>query len=427
MTPLLIAPNISMQMGGEASQGWYYFTLMRERGIDVQVATHARCRDELRAGLPAEELERFHFVEDHPFERLVHRASLHVPERVRDHLFIQTLQVVTMLRIRRMVKRRLIPPPPEGRGVDVIFEPAPITPKGLSYMHRLGVPVVIGPLSGGMDFPPGFRFMDSRGTRAVVGAGKAASRVLQRLVPGKREADVLLVANDATAAALPAGCKGRVIHLPEVAVDLRVWGMPDADDEPPAEHDGPVRFVFMGRFIELKGIGYLIEAFGRLDPSLDARLELVGGGELDDRLRQQVRDAGLEDRVTFHGYLPREQAAKVVGGGDVFVLPSLRECGGIVLLEAMAQRKPIICTDWAGPGRYVNEEVGIKVAPDSPAAFVEGLRAAMERMIREPALRQRLGHAGPARTRSNHFDWQSKTDRVLEILEGAIGRFPSRS
>ena len=106
----------------------------------------------------------------------------------------------------------------------------------------------------------------------------------------------------------------------------------------------------------------------------------------------------------------------------MFVLPSLRECGGTVLLEAMSLEVPMICADWGGPSRYVDDTVGIRVKPDSAEAFTQGLADAMRRLASDPDLRRRLGDAGPARARSHYYDWDSKIDRVIEILQETTAR-----
>jgi glycosyltransferase involved in cell wall biosynthesis len=98
------------------------------------------------------------------------------------------------------------------------------------------------------------------------------------------------------------------------------------------------------------------------------------------------------------------------------VLPSLRECGGTVLLEAMAAGVPCIATNWGGPGHYLDDSCGIRVDPASPEAFVAGLTDAMLKLAESPELRRQMGLAARRRVRSTYFDWGAKADRMLEIL-----------
>ena len=415
MKVLIVAENMSFKMGGEAALPFLHYQMLRQRGVDVYACCHARVRDEIRRTLPADEFERrWFFIEDGPGQKVLWKAGKPLPYRVRDLVLREGLHVLTQRRTRRLVKR-IIP----ELGIDVVMEAGPISPKGVSFMYGLGVPVVIGPLCGGMNFPPAFRTMDSGVARLVVAQARRASALAHKLVPGKLRAEAIMVANPCTQKALPAGVRGTIYEVVESGVDLGVWRRTLPRPEPGA---GPVRFVFAGRFVNWKGVRYLVEAFARIAADTDARLELVGDGELRGELEQLVRDRALGDKVTFHGWLPRDAARDLVERCDVFTLPSLRECGGAVLLEAMALQIPVVCAHWGGPGRYVDDTVGIRVKPDSHEAYVQGLADAMRSLANDPDLRRRLGDAGPARARSHYYDWDSKIDRVIEILRETIAR-----
>jgi glycosyltransferase involved in cell wall biosynthesis len=99
---------------------------------------------------------------------------------------------------------------------------------------------------------------------------------------------------------------------------------------------------------------------------------------------------------------------------DVLVLPSLFECGGAVVLEAMAVGLPVIATAWGGPLDYLDQSCRILVAPDSREALVAGFAAGMKTLAQSHPLRNKMGEAGYARARQ-HFDWQRKIDQILEL------------
>ena len=96
------------------------------------------------------------------------------------------------------------------------------------------------------------------------------------------------------------------------------------------------------------------------------------------------------------------------------MLPSLYECGGAVVLEAMAAGLPVVATAWGGPADYLDDSCGILINPSSPDAFVADLAGAMVKLAKDPALRLCLGRAGRARV-ERLFDWERKVDRMLEI------------
>jgi glycosyltransferase involved in cell wall biosynthesis len=412
MNILIVADNWSMRWGGESSFPIIYARHFLRRGASLWMVAHGRVREEMLQAFP-EHHDRISFIEDTPGMLRLGRLSRGLPYRIKD-LFVSAATHMMTQRLARRTALELVGSQP----IDVVFEPFPISPKALSYMYGLGVPVVIGPMCGGMDFPPAFRDYDSRATRAAVALGRRASLLAHYLAPGKRRADVLIVANERTRAALPPGCRGRVVTVVESGVDLSTWS---ADERPDSPATGPVRFVFSGRFVDWKGVQFLLDAFlkvrGRRD---DCVLELIGDGELGPEIRERCAAPELKDRVRLHGWLSRPDAARVIREADIFVMPSLRECGGGAILEAMALGKPIVAANWGGPGAYVNETCGILVEPSSKDAYVDGLADAMDRLAASEELRTRLGRGGRERIRQEYFDWESKGDRVLEILEEAI-------
>jgi glycosyltransferase involved in cell wall biosynthesis len=404
---LIVSENISMQMGGESSLPFYYAKLFSQRGAEVWLACHERVENELRAAFP--ELEsRIRLVRDTQAQKTAFRYGNALPYRIRDLFVGQAIHLSTQARIRKIAIELA-----SAGLIDVVFEPAPITPKGLSFMYKIGVPVVIGPLCGGMNFPPAFADFDSFITRASMVLGRYFSQFANYLVPGKIQADVLLAANANTEKALPAGHRGRVIRLFESGVDLDIWKPIDAA---PAAHDG-VRFVFSGRFVDWKGVEYLVPAFAKAAAQEPlCRLDLIGGGELEGQVKAVIEQHQLSKMVRLHGWISRTDAAQVIREADVFVMPSLRECGGTAILEAMALGKPVIATNWGGPADYVDSSCGILVDPSSKTGFIDGLAEAMVRLARSPELRKSLGAGGKLRVRKDDLDWNSKADRMLAVL-----------
>jgi glycosyltransferase involved in cell wall biosynthesis len=405
---LIVSENISMEMGGEASLPHYYAKLFLRRGIEVWLACHERVETNLLKEFPELGL-RVRLVRDTQAQKALFRFSQLLPYRMRDMIVGQLIHFSTQMRLRKIAIELA-----HAGAIDVVFEPAPITPKGLSFMYDIGVPVVIGPMCGGMNFPAAFADIDSRVTRFSMAIGRWLSRFANRLVPGKLRADVLLTANESTVKALPAGYRGKVIRLFESGVDLDLW---KPTPTVARGEDGPVRFVFSGRFVDWKGVQFLVPAFARAaEEEPRCQLDLIGGGELEGEIRAVIKQHHLEESVRLHGWMSRPDAARVIHETDVFVMPSLRECGGTAILEAMALGKPVIAIKWGGPADYVNTSCGVLVDPDSREGFTNGLADAMVRLARSPELRRKLGEGGQLRVRESCLDWESKADRVLSVL-----------
>jgi len=169
-------------------------------------------------------------------------------------------------------------------------------------------------------------------------------------------------------------------------------------------------FVFgiVARLIEQKGHTDLIEAFGTLRKQRsDVHLVIVGSGPLEDELISMVADRSLEDSVTFTGF--RRDVADLMSSFDVFVHPSRWEGFGLVFLEAMASRLPIVATNVSAIPEIVRDgDTGVLVAPDDPDALHE----AMSRLANNPEYARELGESGYRRLES-----EFSLDRMVDAHE----------
>ncbi len=127
----------------------------------------------------------------------------------------------------------------------------------------------------------------------------------------------------------------------------------------------------IGRFVEQKGHKYLLEAAKLIvNNILDIRFLIVGDGPLMQSLKNQVIQLGIEDKVIFTGQ--REDVPALLSVMDIFVLPSITEGLPLVLLEAMAAKKPIIASAVSGiPYVIEDEKNGLLVPPCKPDVIAE--------------------------------------------------------
>lgn len=201
----------------------------------------------------------------------------------------------------------------------------------------------------------------------------------------------------------------------ENGVDLSVWSPPESA----LPSVGPLRIVFVGRLIDCKAVDLLLESLRSLVSTTPARLVVAGDGRLRSSLERRAAELGLADFVEFVGWLSQNACADLLRRSDVLILPSLHECGGAVVLEAMATALPVVVADWGGPADYVDETCGILVAPTSREEFVSGMTSALDRLARSPELRRQLGRAGRERI-LREYDWDEKIDRLLEVYEPLV-------
>lgn len=412
MSILIAAENISARLSGETILPCYYLEHFRRLGQDVRAICHARVREHLRSDLDDDMFARIAFVEDSRMQKQLYRIGRHFPYRIEDLIFNQLIQLFTQFRMRKTVRRIV-----SEKSIDVVFQPVPIAARAISFLHDVGAPVVIGPMSGGMELPPAFRGIDGSLVTLAVKVARKASNLLHFLVPGKRRASTLLVANKRTLRALPPGVRGCIHEVMESAVDLERWQPRPIGQE---ADSGTVSFLFCSRFVDWKGIAHLVRAFAPLAREGEARLDLVGDGDLFEVVQAQIEAEGIQEHVVLHGRVPLERYIEMLRETDVFVSPSLRECGGIAMMEAMAIGVPVIAVNWGGAAQYANRECAILVDPSSEQAFVDGLTHAMRGLAGSTVLRQTLGLAGRRHLERAGLSWEARSRHVLAILEKTV-------
>jgi len=405
----IVTENASFRFGGEASLPLHYFARLRARGIEAWLITHGRTRAELEARFPNDQ-ERIQYIPDKWYHRLIWQLSRCLPRRVSEATF-GTLMVLINQLIQRGMVRRLM----REQHIDLVHQPIPVSPKAPSFISGLGIPVIIGPMNGGMDYPPTFRGAESLFTRMTVAVGRSSASLVNSIISGKKDAALLLVANERTRRALPACVRGEIIEIPENGVDLSIWHLPE---EPVLAAD-PARFVFVGRLVDWKRLDFALHALAAMP---GARLQVIGDGPMRATWSAEAQNLGIADRVEWLGWRPQPECASILQGATALLLPSIYECGGAVVLEAMACEIPVIATAWGGPADYLDASCGVLVDPSNQETITRGFTTAMITLAADQALRIQLGIAGRKRA-EEFFDWNQKIDAMLKLYWKATHDF----
>lgn len=194
------------------------------------------------------------------------------------------------------------------------------------------------------------------------------------------------------------------VHLSYHGLDLDRFA---SHVEPASKRDGdnaadPVRLLTVCRAVEKKGLDTLLDALAALPPTCHWHWTHIGGGTLIDRLKQQALDLEIDDRVDWLGAQPQESVLEQYRSSDLFVLPCRIAPDGDrdglpnVIVEAQSQALCCLSTNVSGvPELIENGHNGVLVSPDDPTELAAGL----ERMIADPAERQRMGQRGETRVR----------------------------
>lgn len=186
--------------------------------------------------------------------------------------------------------------------------------------------------------------------------------------------------------------------------------------DPGAYRSGQKEILFVGRLIQRKGLEYLVRAMPRIMAHTDAHLVIVGEGDEESRVRDLVRKLGLETRVQFTGVVSNQSLREHYRRCDIFVLPSIvddsgdTEGLGVVLIEAMQFRKPVVAANVGGIRDVVIHGVtGLLVPQRDPDALAD----AVLRVFTEDGLGEKLGFAAKAYVEQK-FNWTLITQAILE-------------
>lgn len=164
----------------------------------------------------------------------------------------------------------------------------------------------------------------------------------------------------------------KISVIPNI-VDTRFFFPPQQG----AMHTRPFRFLTVSLFYSIKRVDWILRAFARAFPAdKDVLLEIGGDGVLRGQLEQLAQELDLTHRVKFLGLLDRAGVRDAMQRANCFVLASLFETFGVVLIEALACGIPVISTACGGPEDIVVPEVGLLVSNDEP----HELAAAMQRV-----------------------------------------------
>ena len=287
-----------------------------------------------------------------------------------------------------------------------------------SFVAMLPVPFVWGPVGGGESMPPGFVGRCSMQGRMYEGL-RALARWLGECDPfvrmTARRSKVALATTRESAARMRAIGGSSTTVYPAIGITQEDLDVFDALASRDADR---VRFLSIGQLIHWKGFDLGLAAFARANLE-DAEYWLVGDGPERARLEALAARLDIQDNVRFVGQKTRTETLRILGQADVLVHPSLHESGGLVCLEALAARRPVICLDWGGPAIQVADGTGIRVAVRDAEQVTADLANAMKRLAADANLRAAMGRAGRRHVEA-HYLWPRKVEHYCSIYTDVL-------
>jgi len=281
-------------------------------------------------------------------------------------------------------------------------------------------PFILGPVNGGIPFPPGFQetarqeFAQFNFLRAV---GRA---IIPGYVETYKKADKVLAGSTYTLNLLK-----KLFAIPDRRIELFYENGISQDflmsAKPAKEEGSQINLLFVGRLVPYKCADVVIESIGKLGQAIQSkiRLTIVGDGSERNNLENRVKELNLAEIVSFAGWVNQSETLDYYRKADIFCFPSIREFGGAVVIEAMACGLPCIVANNGGIGEYVTEETGFKIEPISREYLTQELTSKIKMLVEDDKLRESM--SAKAIERAKEFEWDRKAEKIVEIYQKTIG------
>lgn len=400
---LLVAPTCNGEDVGEAWVAFQWAKRLSQRH-DVTLLTYFK-----RGATPAKEQLRDIRIIEWQEPPLLGRAE-------RLNSLMKPAYVPFFFQARAWIRNALS----QGERFDVVHQPTPVAMRYPSPAANLSIPLVIGPVGGGLSTPPGFSADDTSDPWFMK---------LRRFDHLRLQWDPLLRATYQNAACV----LGIADYVREHLADLNlrrfeIMSETGLEEVPPAidrsGKDTRLGLLYVGRLVRTKGVRELIQAMG-LVRDLPVGLEIVGEGPERAQCEALIASLDLAQTVRLHGWVQKRELPEFYRNADAFVFPSYREPGGNVALEAMGFSLPLVVVDRGGPGSATSTECAIKLPVTTPDKLVSDIETAIRRLFHDPALRLRMGAAAHLHV-NNTALWSAKLDRIDALYTDLLS-IPQRS
>ena len=294
---------------------------------------------------------------------------------------------------------------------------SPVLPSPFAFFLRKGpIPFVLGPLNGGLSWPPGFVQLDKQ--REWISGFRNLYRFLPFGRSTYRRAAAIIAASSQTYAEL-AVYPDKLFFVPEPGISRSLCVADSRSPEPGAK----LELIFVGGLVPRKACDLALRGAAALLRSGVARFTVVGDGPERNRLEQLVRSVGIENAVSFCGWISHAQVLSRLRAADVLVFPTLRDNGAGVVFEALATGAVPVVADFGGPGDIVHPEVGFKVPLTNEREMVTEIGKILAHLAGNRGLLNRLRRQGMFYARER-LTWDAKAQSTTQVLNWVARRDP---
>jgi glycosyltransferase involved in cell wall biosynthesis len=315
----------------------------------------------------------------------------------------------------RQLRRRIF----EGE-FDVVLRVnpmQPVLPSAFAFFLRKGpIPFVIGPVNGGLPWPTGFRQLEDQKEWV------SKLRGLYRYLPFARstygKAAAVIAASSQTYSEFSAYAD-KLFFVPEPGIALSQCSTDTRVPEPGAK----LKLIFVGGLVPRKACDIALRAAAPLLRDDLAHFTVIGDGPERGRLEELLKTLGIENAVTFTGWVSHAEVLGRLRSSDVFVFPSLRDNGAGVVFEALGTGAVPVVADFGGPGDIVHPGVGYSVPLTNESEMVAQMQEILKELAHNRERLEQLRRRGMAYVRES-LTWEAKAQATTQVLNWVLGSGP---
>ncbi len=284
-----------------------------------------------------------------------------------------------------------------------------------SFMWRLSIPFIFGPVAGGERAPLRLRW--NFGVKGfVIDLLRDIANTIVKFDPFMWftffKAKKIIVTSNETKNLIP-----KMFHQ-KVDIQLAIGIASLSANVYKVQNQLPVfKIIYIGRFIYWKGMYIGLSAFANVLSSFPGvRLTLVGEGPDKNLWLQHAKQLGISENLDWVDWVSQDELSIIYKQHDLLLFPSLHDSGGMVVLEAMSHGVPVACLNLGGPGVVVNDTCGIKIEVDelSESKVIDVLAEKIKLFITNEKNRKNLSLG--ALEMSNQYKWSNVVAKVYKPL-----------
>jgi glycosyltransferase involved in cell wall biosynthesis len=315
----------------------------------------------------------------------------------------------------RQLKHRII-----AGEFDVVLRVLPMSPSLASpfafFLRKGPIPFVLGPLNGGLPWPPGFAQLENQ--KEWISGLRTAYRYLPFARSTYRHATAIIAASSQVCSEF-AAYSDKVFFVPEPGIAASLCLTDTRSPQPSAK----LNLIFVGGLVPRKACDLALRAVAPLLLKDLAQFTIVGDGPERSRIEQLIRSLGIENSVTLCGWVSHAEVLSRLRAADVLVFPSLRDNGAGIVFEALGTGVVPVVADFGGPGDIVHPEVGYKVPLTNENDIVAQMKKILFELANNRDRLEQLRRQGMAYVREC-LTWDAKAQSTARILQWAVKQGP---